>query len=355
MRVLELTFYGNSVAAWLVALAVAVAIGLGLAVLRPVITRRLAAVAERTRSRLDDVFLELIARTHRLFIFILAVYVGAIVLILPAPTMALADSILVIALLAQTGLWVNHLVITWLNRQAEARGADDPASATKLAVLRVPAQFAVWALVSLVALDNLGVDITVLVAGLGVGGIAVALATQNILGDLFASLSIVLDKPFAKGDYIVVGSDAGTVEYIGLKTTRLRASAGEQIVCSNADLLQSRIYNYQDRRERRVVFGFGTVYQTPPDKVAAIPAMVREIIEAQPATRFDRGHFTGFGDSSLDFEFVYYMEVPDGAIYMDARQAINLGILRRFEADGIAFAYPTRTLFVERGEESPKS
>ncbi len=355
MRVLELTFYGNTVSAWLVALVVAVAIGLGLAVLRPMITRRLAAVAESARTVLDDAFLELVARTHRLFIFILAVYAGATVLILPVPTRALADSIIVIALLAQIALWANHLVITWLARQAEARGADDPATATKFGVLRVPAQIAVWALVALVALDNLGVDVTALVAGLGVGGIAVALATQNILGDLFASLSIVLDKPFVKGDFIAVGSDMGTVEYIGLKTTRIRALTGEQIVWSNADLLQSRVYNYQDRRERRVVFGFGTVYQTPPDKIAAIPDMVREIIEAQPATRFERGHFTGFGDSSLDFGFVYHMEVPDTATYLDVQQAINLGILRRFEADGIAFAYPTRTLFVERGEESPES
>ena len=243
------------------------AVGLGLAVLRPLIAWRLAAVAERPRTRLDEVFLELAARTHRLFIFILAVYAGATVLILPEPARSLANSIIVVALLAQTALWVNHLVITWLARQAEASGADDPATAT----------------------------------GLGVGGIAVALATQNILGDLFASLSIVLDKPFAKRAFIV----------------------------------------------------FGTVHQTPPDKVAAIPDMVREIIEAQTATRFERGHFTGFGDSSLDFEFVYHMEAPDGAVYMDARQAINLAILRRFEADGIAFAYPTRTLFVERGEDSP--
>ena len=161
-----------------------------------------------------------------------------------------------------------------------------------------------WSVVLLMILDNLGVNITALVASLGIGGIAVALAVQNILGDIFASLSIALDRPFAIGDFIVVGDVLGTVEYIGLKTTRIRSLSGEQIVFSNADLLKSRIRNYKRMTERRVVFGFGVVYQTPHDKLERIPAMVREVIEAQPKTRFDRAHFKEYGDSALAFEAV---------------------------------------------------
>src|SRR5690606_7585627 len=164
----------------------------------------------------------------------------------------------------------------------------------------------------------------------------------------FGSLSIVLDKPFVIGDFIVVDGLAGTVERIGLKTTRVRALSGEQLVFSNADLLGSRIHNYKRMQERRVVFSFGVTYDTPPEKVAAIPNMVREVIEARENTRFDRAHFQKFGDSDLTFEVVYYMLVADYNLYMDTQQAINLELLRRFAADGIEFAFPTRTLYVNQ-------
>ena len=202
--------------------------------------------------------------------------------------------------------------------------------------------------VLLLALDNLGVDITALVAGLGVGGIAVALAVQNILGDLFASLSIVLDKPFEVGDFIVVGEFLGTVENVGLKTTRVRSLGGEQLVFANSDLLGARVRNYKRMQERRILFRFGVLYQTPPDQLEQIPVMVREIIEALPEVRFDRAHFFTFGDSSYDFEVVYWMQTPEYNRYMDTQQAINLALVRRFAEADIDFAYPTRTLFVEK-------
>ena len=207
-------------------------------------------------------------------------------------------------------------------------------------------------LVALVALDTAGIDITALVAGLGVGGIAVALAVQNILGDLFASLSIVLDKPFVIGDFIIVGDMMGTVEHIGMKTTRVRSLSGEQLVFSNTDLLSSRIRNYKRMQERRALFRFGVTYQTSRDLLARIPEVVREVIEGRDETRFDRAHFAGFGDSSLDFEVVYYMLVPDYNAYMDTQQAVNLELVGRFEEIGIDFAYPTRTVFVEHPSDS---
>ncbi|MEJ2639124.1 MAG: mechanosensitive ion channel, partial [Desulfosarcinaceae bacterium] len=172
----------------------------------------------------------------------------------------------------------------------------------------------------------------------------------NILGDLFASFSIVLDKPFIIGDFIIVGDYMGTVEYIGLKTTRLRSLSGEQLIFSNTDLLGSRIRNYKRMYERRVVFSVAVVYQTPEEKLAAIPGMIREVVEAQTQVRFDRAHFKDFGAYALNFEVVYWIQSPDYNLYMDIQQTVNLSIFRRFNEAGIAFAYPSQTIFVDRAE-----
>jgi small-conductance mechanosensitive channel len=209
-------------------------------------------------------------------------------------------------------------------------------------------RLATWVVVLLLGLDNLGIDVTALVAGLGVTGIAVALAVQNILGDLFASLSIVLDKPFVIGDFLAVGDMMGSVEYVGLKTTRLRSLSGEQLVFSNSDLLGSRIRNFGRMAERRALFTIGVTYQTPREKLERIPQMIREAVEAQPQTRFDRSHFARYGDSAITFETVYYVTVPEYPVYMDIQQAINLRIHEAFEREGIEFAYPTQTVFLTK-------
>ena len=188
-------------------------------------------------------------------------------------------------------------------------------------------------------------------AGLGIGGVAIALATQSILGDLFASLSIVLDRPFVVGDFIVVGDLMGTVEHVGLKTTRVRSLSGEQLVFSNADLLGSRIRNFKRMAERRIVFAVGVTYQTPAAKLDQIAGVLREIATAAPGVRFDRAHLRSFDDSAITFEVVYYVLDPDYNRYMDTQQRINLAIFRQFEAEGIEFAYPTRTVFVRNEAE----
>ena len=353
MSWLDYSFYDNTAAEWLIALGVAVVVLIGLRGVLGTIVRRLASFVGATETRLDDIALNIVKHTRFLFLLIVGVYAGSVFLVLPATLRGLLESIIVIAFLVQIGLWASYLISEWVAIKSALDDETSGRRATTIGVIAAPLRIAVWSLVLLISLDNLGIDITALVAGLGVGGIAIALATQNILSDLFSSLSIILDRPFEIGDFIIVGSDMGTVERIGLKTTRVRALSGELIIFSNNDLLQSRVRNYQQMFERRIVFGLGIVYETSADTVEAIPVMVREIIEAQPDSRFDRGHFTGFGDFSLDFEFVYYVTVPDYASYRDAQQAINLAILRRFEADGIEFAYPTQTLFVERGGEAP--
>jgi small-conductance mechanosensitive channel len=209
----------------------------------------------------------------------------------------------------------------------------------------------VWSVVLLLALDNLGVQITTLVAGLGVGGIAVALAVQNILGDLFASLSIVLDKPFVVGDFLIIDNYLGSVEHVGLKSTRIRSLTGEQLIFSNNDLLRSRLRNYGRMYQRRVAFNIGVVYQTPREALKKIPGILQNAVEGQENVRFDRSHFKEYGDFSLNFETVYYVLVPDYNTYMDIQQAINMKIHEEFEGEGIEFAYPTQTVFVT-GTES---
>ncbi|MES2819542.1 MAG: mechanosensitive ion channel family protein, partial [Pseudomonadota bacterium] len=191
---------------------------------------------------------------------------------------------------------------------------------------------------------NLGVDITALVASLGVGGIAIALAVQTLLSDVFASLSIGVDKPFEIGDFIVFADVAGSIEHIGLKTTRIRSLGGEQIVCSNADLLKQTLHNYKRMEQRRIVFKFGVTYNTPAQKVRQIGAVVAEIVKGIEMTRFDRAHFLAFDDYQLTFEVVYFVLSSDYNRYMDIQQEINLGLLERFAEMQVQFAFPTQSL-----------
>ena len=211
-------------------------------------------------------------------------------------------------------------------------------------------QVIMWVGGFLFLIDNLGYDITTLIAGLGIGGIAIALAGQAILGDLFSYLVIFFDKPFEVGDFIIFDDKMGTVEYIGIKTTRIRTLGGEQLICANADLTNSRVHNYKRMEERRIVFGFGVTYNTSAGKLKIIPGLVKKIIEIMESTRFDRAHLKSFGASSLDFEVVYFISTPDYNKYMDIQQSINVRLFESFEEKQIEFAFPTQTIFVKNGE-----
>jgi small-conductance mechanosensitive channel len=352
MTVLDATYYGNTVRAWLFALLLMALVTVVLRLLTGVILRRLSAFAKKTKTDLDDLVADLIARTKLFFLLIVSIYFATFALTLPQAATRVIGTVAMLALLIQAAIWASGFISFWLTRQMKRKLEEDAATATTFSALGFLTKLIVWSAVLLLVLDNLGVDITTLVAGLGIGGIAVALALQNILGDLFASLSIVLDKPFVIGDFIIVGDLLGTVEKIGLKTTRIRSLYGEQLIFSNNDLLQSRIRNYKRMFERRIVFHFGVTYQTPHHKLAVITTMVREIIEAQEQARFDRAHFKEYGDFSLNFEVVYYVKVPDYNIYMDIQQAINLAIYKSFAEEGIEFAYPTQTLYIEKETSS---
>lgn len=344
------TFLGNSVRAWLVAVAIAAALTVAAKVVVFVVIRRLRKLAERTSTRVDDLILEVLEGTRLPLLSVLALYAGVAGLELPAKIGAWLGTIAVFAGLLQIGIWIDRLVQLLLAGQQEKIPAEDGSRVTSMRAAGFIARVVLFSVITLMALDNIpGLDVTTLIAGLGIGGIAVALALQNVLSDLLASLSITIDKPFVIGDFIVLDTFAGTVEKIGLKTTRVRSLSGEQLIISNNDLLASRIRNFKRMSERRTSFGFGVLYQTSAAQLEAIPALVRGIIESTEGTRFDRAHFKGFGASSLDFEVVYFILSPDYPAFMDAQQKINLEIFRRFEAEGIGFAYPTQTLYVQKG------
>lgn len=340
----------NELTVWAVAIGVALTVSFALFIIKRVLVKRLGAYAAHTETYLDDLAIKVLSATHPLFIVLIGLFAGAHWLTLPPKLATLLSHLTVAVLLLQVARWADAGLHAWLRRYRAKRSAEDVASATSTAAIGFLARTFLWLVILLMILDNFGVNITTLVASLGIGGIAVALALQNILGDLFSSLSIVLDKPFVVGDFVSVGDVSGTVEYVGLKTTRIRGLGGEQVVFSNSDLLQSRIHNFKRMETRRIVFSVGVVYEISREQLRAIPGMLRAAVEAQANVRFDRAHFKAYGASSLDFEIVYTVLSPDYGVYMDIQQAINELLFERFEDAGIGFAYPTQTIHLANPE-----
>ena len=344
---LDQVIYHNSLRAWAIAIAAAFAAFFALLLVRGLLVGRLGEIAKRTPTDLDDILVEIVARTRPYFLAAAAAAFASRFLVLPSTLDRYVGGIFDLVLLLQCGLWGVTAVELWVQQRSGRKLAGtDVASATTIRALGIAVKVVLWVIIFITALDKFGVNVTTLVTGLGIGGVAIALAVQNILGDLFAALSIVLDKPFDVGDFITVDQVAGTVERIGLKTTRLRSISGEQVVASNSDLLKSRIRNYKRMVERRVVFTTDVTYDTSPETMARIPGMIREVVMGQQPVRFDRSHFTQYMDSALRIETVYYVLDADYTRYLDIQQTINLELLRRFNSERIEFAFPTRTIIV---------
>jgi small-conductance mechanosensitive channel len=336
---LDRIYFGNDLRAWGGALLL-------FALLFTLLPLARVAIAKRIRSRSVgqpvaalELTLALLGSTTRLFLVAVAAWIALRGLEVPEAFDRGFVIALQLVIWLQVGLWGTTLVRRLMEPKRAL--APAPAGAASLNILRFIAVAAIWVFALLLPLANLGIEIMPLVAGLGIGGIAIALAVQNVLGDLLASLSIALDKPFKVGDFLVVGDEKGTVEHIGIKSTRLRSLSGEQVVFANNDLLNSRVHNYGLLYERRIVFRIGIVYETPRELVAEVPRILEAAIRAQQDTRFDRAHFASYGNFSLDYEAVYY--VLDAAYnkYMDVQQAINLHVFDEFARRGIEFAYPT--------------
>ncbi|MBB5348678.1 mechanosensitive ion channel family protein [Desulfoprunum benzoelyticum] len=348
-------FLHNSLADWLSAVGIALIIFAAALLARRVSRQKLAILADKTVTAWDDLLVELVGRLYGFFFLAVAGYLGSMKLFIPEPTGTIFSHAVAVIVLIQLAVLSTHTVSFWVAHIRRQKIASDAGTVTTLTSVGFALRMLIWILLILIVLDNLGVDITALVAGLGITGIAVAMAMQNILGDLFASFSIVLDKPFVIGDFIVIDDCMGTVEHIGLKTTRVRSLSGEQLIFSNADLLKSRIRNYKRMYERRVVFSLGLVYRTPPEKLSQVPDIIRNAVEKHPQARFERAHFNEYGESALKFETVYWIANPDYNSYMDIHQAINLDIYRQFVEAEIEFAYPTQTVIVERKSGATQS
>ena len=344
MKLLYQAWQSNNLYDWCVAFGIFVTTMGVLAALRYVASR---VAAGRTDTSAHGIAAGLLASLRFWLLLPLTVVAAASALDLPERIDRFVDVLTVAALLLQAALCINVLVARWVADQIYRRRSADGDAITVLNLLGFSMRLVVWTMVVLSILNHLHFDVTALVTGLGIGGVAIALAVQNILGDLFASLSIILDKPFVVGDFIVVGDCLGTVEHIGLKTTRVRSLSGELIVCSNAELLKNRIHNYKHLYRRRVVFTIGVTFQTSAEKLEAIPVILRKAVESQQHTHFDRAHFKEYGAFSLVFETVYFVAGAEFNLYMDIQQAINLYVFRRFGREGIELAYPTTTLHVK--------
>ncbi len=341
---------GNTLQTWGLALATTLVLWLALEFAKHVVLGRLRAWARRTVHTWDDLLADLVDRIAWWVLFLVAMYAGAAWLTLPEGMRLWPGIMLRAALWMQAGLWGVVLIDTWVHNRIHKEMAEgDGGTATTFGAFGLLGRIFLWSIVVLLVLDSIpGVEVTSLITGLGIGGLAVGLALQSVLGDLFASFTIALDKPFVIGDFIVVGDYSGTVEDIGLKSTRIRSLTGEQLIFSNTDLLGSRIRNYKRMTRRRVVFAIGVTYETPLEKLERIPEIVREVVEAQEGVTFERAHFKSMGDFALNFEVVYHVESPDYVIHMDRQQAINLGLFRRFAEEGIEFAYPTQVVYVNQ-------
>jgi small-conductance mechanosensitive channel len=335
---MEFLVNNNDMENWTLAIGTCLGATAAMVFVRMLFLRRLGDLSRRTVTRIDDLVVKMLNRTYLVLLVAISLYLGSIFLVVPESWRLVVSRVAIASLILQLGIWGDTALRGWRSQLLATPG--DGARKASSTILFFMLRLVVWTVAFLMMLDNFGFNITTLVASLGIGGIAVALATQNILGDLFASLSIMLDKPFEVGDFIIVGEALGAVEYIGLKTTRLRGLGGEQIVFSNGELLKSRIHNHKRMASRRVAFVLRVAYGTAEAQVTAIPGMIREIIAPREDVDFERAHFFRYGDWSLDYEVVYHFKSPDYILHMDAQEQILLQIYRAFQREGIQFAHP---------------
>jgi len=300
---------------------------------------KLKSWAVKTQNGIDDLVIDVLLATQKWIFALMALLLGIRYLTLPEKWLDRLDHVTFIVIGLQVAIWVTKGITLWANSQLLTRDGDvpNPVITTMLSWIF---KATIWSILLLTILANVGVNITAFVASLGIGGVAVALAVQNILSDLFASLSIGLDKPFVIGDFIIFGDVMGNVERVGLKTTHIRSLNGEQVVCSNTELLKNTIRNYKRMSQRRIAFTFGVSYATEPDQLERIPEIIKQYLKKVENARFDRAHFKAFGNTSLEFEVVYFLNTDDFNLYMDVQQSLNLSIMRELKSLGVQFALP---------------
>jgi len=337
-------YLGNALGDYALAIGYFIVFLVVFKIFQSVILYQLNRLADKTKTDLDDKLIDLVESVRPAFYSFLALYLAIGFIKINDLVHKIIMVVFITWIVYQTIISLHSLIDYAIRKYSEKNASTSDA----INLLGRVAKISLWFIGTLLVLSNLGVDISSLIAGLGIGGIAIALALQNILSDLFSSFAIHFDKPFVVGDFIMVENKMGTVEKIGIKTTRLRALQGEEIVISNRELTNAQIQNFKKLKERRISFSFGVKYNTSQEKLGKISEIIKKNIDNIDKARFDRAHFKKFSDSSLDFEVVYYVEEADYTKYMDIQQDINMGIKGEFEKEKIEFAYPTQTIYIEK-------
>ena len=340
----EYELFGNTLGGFLFAAAAFLVFLVILKFIQWAVLNRLKGFAERTKTDLDDTLIRIVKTIRPPFYSFLAFYLAVTIFLSLSPLVLRGITVILVVWIAYQAIGALQILIDYVVKKSLG-GKDDDTKAAAGLIGKI-AKITLWAIGLLLILSNLGVNVNSLIAGLGIGGVAIAFALQNILADLFSSFAIYFDKPFLVGDFIVVGSDMGTVERIGIKTTRIRSMKGEELVISNQELTSARIQNFKKIGERRVSFRFGVLYETPTDKLREIPRIIGKIIGELDSAKIDRVHFTSFDDSALTFEVVYLVNSPEYLDYMNTQQEINFKIKEEFEKRGIEMAYPTQTIYI---------
>jgi len=341
------TVAGNPVWAWFLSLGILVGTLFVLRGLRWMAWHLLQAHRRRTQSELAGTMADLARHTRLPFFFALGLQAAVLSLKLPRAASQAVSTFTLGVVFFQVGIWGSCLINHWIAQaEAKKRAERDAAAVTTLNVVAFLAKIVFWTILLLLALSNLGVNITALVTGLGIAGVAVALALQSIFGDLFASIAIAIDKPFMVGDFIEVGSFLGTVERIGLKTTRIRSLSGEEVVFSNADLLRQPIRDYKRMRERRVAFSLTLSYGVSYEKLAGVAKIAEEAVTAQRSTRFEWARLREYTELGPRFEVVYYVLDPDYRLFLEVHDAVLRQIFQRFEQEGLTFGQPARQVYL---------
>ena len=339
---------GNTPAAYGLALAAFCASLALLYIIKNIGVNRLKAMAEKTETDLDDLAVALIEKLKWFEYQLASVYIASRYLQI-SPFLDKSLKLVILLVFTYRAITIaQHLLSYWITKLASKRELSDEAKASVVNSTQVIMRTLVWLAATLFVLQNMGVNISAVLAGLGIGGVAVALASQAILGDLFNFFVILLDKPFHVGDFIVTDTIAGTVEHLGLKSIRVRSLSGELLIVSNTKLLGMEVKNYRHMKRRRVVIKTSVVYDTPPEKLKRIPAMIKEAVSTLEKTTFDRSNLSCLGDFSIDFETVYFVESPDYNFHMETQESFLRAVMAGFKKEAIEFAYPTQTLYVKK-------
>lgn len=346
-KILGYNFFGNSIFDYLMSMSIFIVSFIAIVIIKHITLKHLAIWAQKTATTIDDFVVEVLKQVVVPFAYFGAFYFSVKILFLNS----VVDKFIVMVGSAVFTIFIACVISKFVQYGFEcywARGSKSYALEHSLKGIRKIVKTIIWGLAVVFFLDNLGFKISTVIAGLGIGGVAIALAAQAVLKDLFSYLSIIFDRPFEVGDFVIVGEYLGVIEHIGIKSTRIRSLSGEQVIFSNTDLTDSRVRNYKRMDKRRVLFKLGVTYQTTLAQVKEIPKVIENIIKNVPDTIFDRAHFFSYADFSLVFEVVYYVLTSDYNKYMDIQQEINFAIKEEFEKRNIEFAYPTQTLYVNK-------